>query len=124
MYSFADLRRFCVKIRVAGIEPVTNAMRFEGHRAQEATDRRATEVPAEATRQEISQRPYRPTRKCPAKLLRCLDNNRRELLPDVVLDFRGPAGTRTVAQAVEACFQVALDPAPDDLPIDRQAGAE
>jgi hypothetical protein len=92
-------------------------------RRKRLIDERPTCQPKRRDRK-LSQRAPRPTRKCPAKPLRCLDNNRRELLPDVVLDFRGPAGTRTVAQAVEACFQVALDPAPDDLPIDRQAGAD
>lgn len=129
-YRLAATRRVCKswrllpQIRVAWVEPIPNPVRLQCHRAQEAADRRATDVPTSC------QPRRRASSSCKARtdhrdsektvFIRRLHDNGSELLPNVTLNHRRPTAALSIAQAIEAARDVALHPPTNDLPIDRQ----
>jgi len=53
--KLTDLGRFRIEIRVTRIEPIPNAVWLEGHRAQEAADRRTADEPTETAGEQLVQ---------------------------------------------------------------------
>lgn len=120
----ADSARFGVELGILRIQPVPNPVRLERHLPEEATDRRAADAPAVALLQEAGEFADRPAAELDADVGRRLDDERRDLLPNLRLDHRWAPPTRPVLEGLNTTLVEPLAPATDDLTVYRQRFAD